>query len=78
MRRTHKRRESDTADANKQISLVQENRIAKGTAEGQALSAEDLMEVELAIICYCRQQRFPEEIAALPSGKNIVSKQIAI
>ncbi len=36
------------------------------------------MEAELAIIFYCQQQRFPEEIAALSFGKDVVSKQGAI
>lgn len=77
-RRICKRRELDTADANKQSALVQGNRISEDTTRGQTLSAEDLMEAELAIICYCQQQRFPEEIAALSSGKDVVSKQSAI
>lgn len=45
LRRTHKRRESDTADANKQSALVHENLIAKGTTGGQTLMAEDLMKI---------------------------------
>ncbi|GAA6087678.1 uncharacterized protein LOC121815834 [Tachysurus ichikawai] len=72
------RRESDAIDVNKQNALAQENLIAKGTTGGQILSVEDLMEAELAIICYCQQQRFPEEIAALSSGKNTVSKHSII
>ncbi len=36
------------------------------------------MEAKMAIICYCQQQRFPEEIAALSSGNDTVSKQSAI
>ncbi len=41
---------------------------------GRALSAKELFEAELAIIQYCQQQRFAEEIAALSSGKTTVSK----
>jgi len=36
------------------------------------------MEAELDIICCCQHQRFHEEIAALSSGKDIVSKQRTI
>lgn len=57
---------------------MQEKGITKSTTGGQTLSAKDLIEAELAIICYCQQQGFPEEIAALSSGKDIVSKQSAI
>ncbi len=78
LRRICKRKESDTADANKQSTLVLGNQIVKDTTGGQTLSAEDLMEAEMAIICYCQQQRFPEEIAALSSRKDTVSKQSAI
>lgn len=45
---------------------------------GQALSAKDLQEAELAIIQYCQQQRFGEEIAALSSGETTVSRQSVI
>ncbi len=68
----------DAAVANKQSALVQGNRISEDTTREQTLSAEDLMEAELAIICYCQQQRFSEEITALSSGKDVVSKQSAI
>ncbi len=78
LRRICRRRESDTGDANKQSSLAQGNPIIKDTTGGQTLLAEDLMEADMAIICYCQQQRFPEEIAALSSGKDTVSKQSAI
>ncbi|GAA6082878.1 uncharacterized protein LOC122138292 [Tachysurus ichikawai] len=59
--RTRMRRESDAIDVN----LAQENLIAKGTTGTQILSAEDLIEAKLAVICYCQQQRFPEEIQEL-------------
>ncbi|KAI7802084.1 hypothetical protein IRJ41_024663 [Triplophysa rosa] len=78
LRRIRKKRELDTADTNKQNALVQANCRVENTTGGQTLSAEDLMEAELAIICYCQQQRFPEEIAAMSSRKDLVSKQSVI
>lgn len=45
---------------------------------GRALSTDYLLEAELAIIRYCQQQRFGEEIATLSSGKATVSRQSII
>lgn len=42
---------------------------------GKALSAEDLLEAELAIVQYCQQQRFSEEITMLSTENGAVSRQ---
>ena len=50
------------------------SKIRSDRPKGHALSAKDLLEAELAIIQYCQQQRFGEEIAALSFGKATVSR----
>lgn len=66
LNRTRKKGESETSDTN----------MLNATApKGQALTVEDLCEAELAIIRYCQQQRFGEEIDTLSAGKRTVSRQ---
>lgn len=57
----------------RRVSEAQVEQQRQGT-KGQTLSVEDLVEAELAIIRYCQQQRFAEEIVALGAGKDTVSK----
>lgn len=42
------------------------------------LTLDDLLEAEVAIIRYCQQQKFSEEIAALSSGRGTVSRRSPI
>lgn len=46
--------------------------------KGSILTPNDLLEAELAIIRYCQQQRFVDEISSLLSEKRTVSKQSSI
>lgn len=64
--RSHKRKESKTSYVGMQSVPVHER---------CTLSIEDISEAELAIIRFCQQQRFSEEIATLSAGKGTVSKQ---
>lgn len=67
LERRSRKREGDAFNPTKPRSHV---------TAGQALSAKDLREAELAIIQYCQQRRFREEIAALSSGQATVSRQM--
>ena len=51
------------------VSLEMER--AKRAIESQMLSAEDLLDAEMAVIHYSQQKRFKEEIAALLAGKSV-------
>lgn len=62
-----------------------DNPICKGTTKEKVkktqlyrLSSKDLLEAELAIIRFCQQQRFGEEVATLSSGKGSVSRHSSI
>jgi len=52
----------------------------KATVKQQSsvLTPKDLEEAELAVICYCQQQRFAPEISSLLSEKHTVSRQSSI
>lgn len=70
LNKVHRRRESESSS-----SATTDNAIA---LKRQALTVEDLYESELAIIRYCQQQRFSEEIATLSAGKGAVSRQSSL
>ena len=61
------RKETDGSALN--VSLEME--MVKRATESQMLSAEDLMDAEMAIIHYSQQKRFKEEIAALSAGISV-------
>lgn len=44
--------------------------------KGSILVPKDLLEAELAIIRYCQQQRFVDEISSLLSEKRTVSNKV--
>lgn len=64
--KSYKRRASEASNTQRQREIVSERR---------TLSLDDLCEAELAIIQYCQQQRFSEEIAKLSSENGAVSRQ---
>ena len=65
-RKIHRRKGPEAIDAHKQRVIV---------SGGKALSADDLLEAELALIQYCQQQRFSEEITMLSTENGAVSRQ---
>lgn len=82
LERSRKRTKLEASNTSKQGPdkgvTPQEKQALKVDTGGCALSADDLLEAELAIIQYCQHQRFGEEIAALSSGKGTVSKSSSI
>ena len=48
------------------------------TPRGSVLTVDDLLEAENAVVRYCQQQQFKEEIAALSSTKAAVSRQSSL
>lgn len=57
---------------------VAERPRATGMSTKGKLTLEDILEAEVAIIRYCQQQKFGEEIAALSSGRETVSRRSSI
>lgn len=61
------------------ITYFSDKKQGTGTVlRNQTLSVDALLEAELAIVCYCQQQRFGKENVILASRKTTVSVQSAI
>lgn len=73
----HGRQLQEALNSRKAISHV-DNHGTKAKSGKVALSSEDLLEAELAIIQYCQQQPFEEEISMLSSGKTTASRKSPI
>lgn len=75
-----RRRREEKADGKQSTdnNMPRRRQGLKDKPGGQILSIDDLLGAELAIIRYCQQQRFGEEIAMLSAGKSTVSRRSTI
>ncbi|PWA32804.1 hypothetical protein CCH79_00018048 [Gambusia affinis] len=71
------RQKAHLTDSDLNNGLVKRQRAAV-TSKGNALKPKDLLEAELAIVRYCQQQRFEDEISCLLSKTGTGGRQSSI
>lgn len=73
---SRKRKELSQGDVDRNGNHVkQEMQRIKAAFGGQNLTSKDLSETEISIIRFAQQERFPDEFAALSSGKCEVKRE---
>ncbi|KAI2646661.1 NEDD4 family-interacting protein 2 [Labeo rohita] len=75
-----KRKELQFASANgaQLLNVTKEMQAFKDSLGNQKLSLKNLTEAETAIVAFCQQERFPDEIAALTSKNPVIPRSSSI
>lgn len=75
-----KRKELQFASANgtQVLNVTKEMQAFKDSLGNQKLSLKNLAEAETAIVAFCQQERFPDEIAALTSKNPVIPRSSSI